>query len=65
MDFIGAIDRQYYPIALFSFALIIACSFVVTRIFITISKNEANKADELYEQIKRKEKEENPNNANE
>jgi hypothetical protein len=51
MDFIGAIDRQYYPIALFAFVIIFVCSIIFIKIFIAISKNEEEKADQLYNKI--------------
>jgi hypothetical protein len=51
MDFVGAIDRDYYPIALLSLAIVAVMALLFIKIFIAISKNEAKKADELYKKI--------------
>jgi energy-converting hydrogenase Eha subunit H len=53
LDFIGAIDRQYYPIALLSLAIITVMTLLFIKIFIAVSNNEAQKADELYKKIQK------------
>ncbi|OZM57168.1 hypothetical protein CIB95_06780 [Lottiidibacillus patelloidae] len=51
MDFVGAIDRDYYPIALLSLAIAALMALLFIKIFIAVSKSEAAKADELYKKM--------------
>jgi hypothetical protein len=62
MDFIGAIDRQYYPIALLSLAIITVMTVLFIKIFITISNKEAEKADALYKKMQAENKDSSEHN---